>query len=235
MGKFKQRSEAKELMDKLDSGGEEIKQTLQELKIINRWLGGNAVTTNGLKKLLSTSRSISIVDLGCGGGDMLKLMSAWCRKKAYNVKLSGIDANPNIIAYARENTRAYQEINYIAADVFSEKFSELKFDVATATLFCHHVTDQQLIELLRQLKTQAKIGIIINDLHRHWFAYYSILMLTRLFSKSEMVKHDASLSVLRSFRKEDWKKILNAAGIKHFDLRWKWAFRWQLVIYTGLA
>ncbi len=236
MGKFSQRSEALELMDELDSGGEEIKLTLRELKTINRLLGGNYVTTDGLKKLISKrSSSLKIADIGCGGGDMLLIISDWCRNNNIKAELKGVDANPNIIEYAVLNTKDRAEISYLCNDVFSEAFATEKFSIVTATLFCHHFKDDELVHLLKSLRKQASIGIIINDLHRHWFAYHSIKLLTRLFSKSPMVKHDAPLSVLRSFKKSDWQAILSRAGLSHYKIKWKWAFRWQIIIYTGLA
>ena len=75
----------------------------------------------------------------------------------------------------------------------------------------------------------ARKGIVINDLHRHWFAYHSIKVLTRFFSKSKMVRNDAAVSVKRSFRKNEIAKILFKSGIHGFDLSWHWAFRWKVV------
>ncbi|MCR9083850.1 MAG: SAM-dependent methyltransferase, partial [Cyclobacteriaceae bacterium] len=48
---FTQRSTQKEWMDDLECEGEVLEQTLKELKTINRWLGGNHVTTDGIQKL----------------------------------------------------------------------------------------------------------------------------------------------------------------------------------------
>ncbi|HMP98249.1 MAG TPA: methyltransferase domain-containing protein [Cyclobacteriaceae bacterium] len=236
MGKFKHRSYQKELMDELASGGEEIVQTLRELKTINKWLGGNYVTTNGLKKLIKNKTTQPhIADIGCGGGDMLQLMAAWCARQKINASFTGVDANNNIINYAKEHTSAYPQINYLCADVFSDDFLNQKFEIITATLFCHHFTDDELVQLFQSMQKQASLGIVINDLHRHWFAFYAIKVLTKLFSKSKMVINDAPLSVLRSFTRKDIERIMKAAGIQHYSLRWNWAFRWQIIIYTGLA
>jgi 2-polyprenyl-3-methyl-5-hydroxy-6-metoxy-1,4-benzoquinol methylase len=236
MSKFAQRSSELELMDELNSGGEEIKQTLKELKTINRFLGGNHVTTNGLQKLAANSvEQIRIADIGCGGGDILLIISDWCRRHKINSQLIGVDANPNIIEYAKVNTSGRSEINFLCQDVFDPTFAKEKFDIITATLFCHHFKDEDLIALIKSWTRQSTRGVVINDLHRHWFAYYAIQTLTRTFSKSEMVINDAPLSVLRSFSKNDWKKILDMAGISHYTISWKWAFRWQIIIYSGLA
>ncbi|OEK02735.1 SAM-dependent methyltransferase [Roseivirga sp. 4D4] len=229
---FEKRAYEEELMDDLDSGGEIIDQTLRELETINRLLGGNQVTINGLQKLLknhTATKPIVIADLGCGGGDIMILVAKWARKKGYKVELKGYDANPNIIDYARKNCIDYPEISFYTEDIFSDDFKANRFDIVICTLFTHHFKDDQLISIFHQFKTQAKIGVVINDLHRHWFAYHSIKLLTQLFSKSPMVQYDAPLSVRRAFRKNELEKIMASAEINAFSLKWMWAFRWQLI------
>ncbi|WP_111669136.1 methyltransferase domain-containing protein [Algoriphagus litoralis] len=232
MSMFEKRSEKKELMDDLDCSGEELAQTLRELKTINRWLGGNHVTTNGLKKLmdLHPQDSYQIADIGCGGGDMIRIMDQWSKSQKVAVNFLGIDANPNIIELAKVRLADVANVGWRVQNVFEPSFSEEKADIITCTLFTHHFTDSELIALLRSFREKATLGLVINDLHRHWFAFHSIRVLTKLFSKSPMVQHDASLSVLRSFRKSDWERILGAAGIKKYQISWFWAFRWQILI-----
>lgn len=144
----------------------------------------------------------------------------------------GIDANPHIVQYAQAQTK---DITFHTADVCSDTFGNDRADIFVATLFLHHFDDQQLIDLFQKLYRQARIGIVVNDIHRHWFSYHSIKWLTRLFSRSKMVKYDAPLSVRRAFTRADLVSILRAAGIENYFLRWKWAFRWQLVIPKSLA
>src|SRR5690349_8638550 len=99
MPDFSKRSQEIEQMDDLNSSGEIIRQTLKELEFINTWLGGNAVTMSGISKLLKgrdRRKELVIADLGCGGGDMLKLVDRWAQRHGYTVKLVGFDANPNI-------------------------------------------------------------------------------------------------------------------------------------------
>lgn len=226
------RSQQEEIMDDLASSGPVINQTLHELETINTLLGGNYVTLNGLRSLIDdgySNKSIAVADLGCGGGDILRLIAKWGRQKRINLQLVGIDANPNIIRFAEAHT-SENNIRYQGVNIFSDEFRKEKFDVVVSTLFFHHFTSEQLVDFFKQLKDQVSIGIIINDLHRHWFAYYSIKWLTKLFSKSPMVKNDAPLSVARSFRKKDWRDIFEKAGISNYRLRWMWAFRWQVVI-----
>jgi 2-polyprenyl-3-methyl-5-hydroxy-6-metoxy-1,4-benzoquinol methylase len=228
------RSNEVEIMDNLLCQGEVVDQTLRELETINRLLGGNSVTLEGIQKLLTyqTPAHLSIADLGCGGGDILKLVSNWGMKNKIRLTLSGIDANPNIVAFAKRNSEGYPTIKYRALNIFSKEFEETDFDIVTATLFTHHFSDNELISLLTLLRKRTKIGVVINDIHRHWLAYYSIKLITAVFSKSAMVKFDAPLSVLRAFTRKELEALLTAAGISNYTLRWKWAFRWQLIIRT---
>ncbi|MEM7109509.1 MAG: methyltransferase domain-containing protein [Bacteroidota bacterium] len=230
--RFAVRSDEPELMDDLNSDGPVIAQTLRELETINKWLGGNYVTINAIEKLVHSSKAGTwrIVDIGCGGGDILKLIAKWARKRRIDVELIGVDANPNVIAFAEENSTGFSEISYRVIDIFSEQFRTLEADIVTATLFTHHFSDSELIQLFKTIRKQATVGVAINDLHRHWFAYHSINLLTGLFSKSPMVKNDAGVSVLRSFKKEEWEEILKSAGFSAYTLKWMWAFRWQIVI-----
>ena len=74
--------------------------------------------------------------------------------------------------------------------------------------------------------------MVINDLHRHPLAYYSIRLLTQLFSKSPMVKNDGPLSVLRSFQRKELSYLIKTTGFHSFEIEWKWAFRWRVIAYS---
>lgn len=226
---LKDRSEELEIMDDLNVSGPVIAQTLRELNTINKRLGGNQISITAFKKFSRQKEKLVLADLGCGGGDIMAEMAKWSKKNNRRASFVGIDANPHIVGYAKENTQAYPEITYKSINIFSEEFRKQDFDVIHCCLFVHHFTTEELITLFKQFKSQAKSGVIINDLHRHPLAYWSILILTSLFSKSSMVKNDASISVARGFKKRELKNILKEAGIEKYQLSWKWAFRWKLV------
>jgi 2-polyprenyl-3-methyl-5-hydroxy-6-metoxy-1,4-benzoquinol methylase len=228
---FANRSAAVEIMDDLNCHGEVVDQTLRELEFINKWLGGNAVTLDAVDQLTKKigNRTISIADLGCGSGDMLRLLSKWASKKQIKVQLTGIDANPHIIDFAQRRCADHPEITFEAVDIFAPEFKTRTFDIVVGTLFYHHFDSQKLTDFFSDLKQQTRIGIVINDIHRHWLAYYSIKFLTAIFSRSAMVKFDAPLSVLRAFKKKELENILEKSGMSEHTLNWKWAFRWQVI------
>ncbi len=231
MVKLKNRSKDMEIMDDLACEGSVVEQTLRELEVVNSRLGGNNISLEGLSSLLESSNSevVKVADLGCGGGDMLHLFNTWAGKHNKHLELFGIDANPFIIDYARKNLKGVQNVSFKTENVLTKSFSKQKFDIIHCSLFLHHFTDEELVLLFSNFKQQARIGFVVNDLHRHWLAYYSIKLLTILFSKSSMVKFDAPLSVQRAFTRAEIEVILKKAGIANYCLQWKWAFRWQLI------
>ncbi|MFC2188541.1 methyltransferase domain-containing protein [Fulvivirgaceae bacterium LMO-SS25] len=236
MPDFSQRSYQAEIMDDLEAGGEDLLQALRELETINTWLGGHDLTIKGLNKIIAKhpqKKDWVIVDAGCGRGDSLLHIAKWCRAEKLKIQLIGIDANSHIIEEAEKHCRAWPEISFIVLDVFSAEMAKLKADITCCTLFTHHFTKDQLIQLYKQFHQISEIAFLINDLQRHPLAYYSINLLTSLFSKSKMVKNDARLSVLRSFHKNELQELMEKAAIKKFSIKWKWAFRWEVIAWSN--
>ncbi len=227
---LKARSYQEEIMDDLDISGEVVPQTLRELDYINRKLGGNQISLSVFKKLIKNHSIRSVADLGCGGADIVKQMARIAKNHAAQVQFTAIDANPHIIAYAKSNTAECPNIEAKCANIFDKNFQQETFDIIHCCLFLHHFTHEQLVELFTLFAKQAQVAIIVNDLQRHFLAYHSIKLLTRFFSKSYMVRNDAAVSVARGFTKKELVSILQEAGITNYTLRWKWAFRWELVV-----
>ena len=223
-----QRSYQKELMDADDIPFEAMAQTLKELNIVNTRLGGHAITLQGVKKLTENNESLVICEIGCGGGDNLVAIYKNCLKNKISAKFIGIDINPECIAFAKQQ---YPQLpcEWICSDYALTDLSAKQPDIIFSSLFCHHFTDEQLVQMLQWLRRNSKRGFFINDLHRHWLAYYLIKYITKLFSKSYLVKNDASLSVARSFRKKEWEYLFQQAGVTLQSIRWKWAFRWLVI------
>jgi 2-polyprenyl-3-methyl-5-hydroxy-6-metoxy-1,4-benzoquinol methylase len=229
---LRQRSYQKELLDRNDIPFEDIKRNMQELDFINRKLGGHEITLDGIVSLIKNEMNfnskLTVVEIGCGGGDNLRAIRNWAERIHLPVKLQGIDINPECIAYAKSLKRN-RGIEFILSD-YKEVFFKEKPDIIFSSLFCHHFTEAELTTMLKWMQQNSRTGFFINDLHRHWLAYYSIKLLTKLFSNSYLVKNDAPLSVQRGFKRNEWKRIFQEAAIRTFQCKWKWAFRW-LVTY----
>ena len=227
----KYRTDKEELMDDFSIGGDLLRDTLDKLENINRWLGGNLMTVRALKKVLKNhpkEQELTIADIGCGHGDILRDVAKFGRKNGYKMKLIGMDANPTAIAYANELSTEFSELSFKTEDIFSEAFKNRKFDVVLATLFLHHFKEEQLTSFLGNTLKQTKIGIVVNDLHRHKLAYY-LFMLLSVFIKNNMIIEDGLTSVLRGFKRNDLVRISKKLKVKP-QISWKWAFRFQWIL-----
>jgi len=229
---FKQRSYQKELLDEVDIPKELLYQNLKELEFINKYLGGHSISLNGLKEIVNGSKRYNIIDIGCGGGDSLKAIAKWSKKRNYQLHLTGIDLKQDCIIYAQNNCKNYDEISF-RCDDFRTAFSEKEqIDIVHASLFCHHFTESEIVEFIK-LCSDNKAIFLINDLERNPIAYYSIKLLTSLFSKSSLIKNDAPLSVSRGFKKKEWITLLQKAGIKKYTVKNRWAFRHLIIAYPN--
>lgn len=222
-----------ELMDDFSIQGMALRDTLDEIASINRLLGGNSITLKGVQDLLKKipkSEEIIIADIGCGNGDILRMLSDYADKNGWNFKLIGIDANDFTIAYARELSALYPNISYLSEDVFASRFETLHYDIALCTLTLHHFKDEEAIQLMHILKQQANIGVVVNDLHRNALAYRLFQLISYVFRLKAMSKNDGLISILRGFKKEELIGFSKKINSTNYTVRWKWAFRYQWII-----
>lgn len=228
---FRQRSYKKELLDADDIPVKQLYQNLRELEQVNKRLGGINISMKGVKCVMQSSKHVSIADIGCGGGDLLKSAASYAREKAKDISLTGIDIKQDCIAYARSYCEDYPEIELVCGDYKHVLGKDQGVTHVHAALFCHHLNDEEIVELIRFCK-EKKLGLIINDLERHPLAYYSIYIITRLLNGSALVKHDAPLSVLRGFKKIDWYSLFEQAGVQRdrYSVKWQWAFRHLIIM-----
>lgn len=210
----------------------DIKRNMQELNFINTYLGGHAITLSGLKKIIyrqhiAILQEVLICEIGCGGGDNLRAIVAWCKENNIKATFIGIDINADCIGIAKVLSNDLP-VEFIHSDYKDVNFQK-KPGIIFSSLFCHHFTNEELVDMLQWMKTNSAAGFFINDLHRHTIAYHSIKWLSRFFSKSYLIKNDAPLSVARGFTKQEWITLLHDANITQFTIDWKWAFRWLIV------
>lgn len=221
-----------ELMDDFGMQGALLEKALDKIASINKLLGGNQVTRNGVGKLLAevpASRSVSIADMGCGNGDMLRYLADYGKKNRLKLRLTGIDANAHTIKHARSLSRQYDEIKFDCADFYKEAPDE-RYDIILLTLTLHHFTDEEILVLLNRLKKQANIGIVVNDLHRSKTAYYLFRSLCTILQLNEMTRADGLTSILRGFKKRELEQIAEKLGLQKSSIKWKWAYRYQWII-----
>ncbi|MCF6407871.1 methyltransferase domain-containing protein [Chitinophaga filiformis] len=228
-----QRTLAPEIMDDFQMEGQELRDTLDQIAQVNQLLGGNSITLEGVSMLMEDVRpgkEVTIVDIGCGNGDMLRALSRMAHKKGWRVKLVGIDANEYTVKYASVLSAQYPEITYYCMNILGEEFREMQYDIVLCTLTLHHFEDRQIMKLMSLFRRNAAIGIIINDLHRSALAYHLFQLFSRLTGMGRMAKEDGLVSILRGFKRKEIQQLSRKLNFNQYTLRWKWAFRYQWII-----
>lgn len=213
--------------------GEILREALDKIAKINQLLGGNQLTLQGLEKLLlnfNKKTQITIVDVGCGNGDMLRTLAKFGNDNGYNFQLIGIDANDFTVNYAKKLSTAYSNIQFRCEDIFNTTFSNLKYDIVLCTLTLHHFNNQEIEYLLRTFNRNCSIGIVINDLHRSVIAYWLFEILCFVFGLNRMSKQDGLTSILRGFKKLELIELSEIMSFENYSIQWKWAFRYQWII-----
>ncbi len=224
---FLKRKYTPELMDDFTIDDERIEEALAELKIINRWLGGNSTTRSGfnkVSKILPANQVIKILDVGSGASDIILSLGQNFQQK----KIFALDLNKKTCRLAKSKSK---QIEVTCGNILAVPFKQGKFDLVHASLFVHHFGKEEIKKILTTLLALTNRAVIINDIHRSLLALWGIKILTSLFSKSEFVKNDAPLSVKRAFVKKELVEILNELNFHQYKIIKKWAFRWLIIIY----
>ena len=227
------RSNEPEIMDDFNMEGEILRDALDKIASINRLLGGNKVTLQGIELLLTNmekTQEVRILDVGCGNGDMLRVLADYATKNGYKFSLTGIDANDFTIRHAQSLSFNYHNISFRCADIFEEIKQAPGYDIILCTLTLHHFKDQEILDLLGGFKARSNVGIVINDLQRSAIAYYLFIALCWVFGLNKMSRDDGLVSILRGFKKPDLKHYANKLDLTQYRIRWKWAFRYQWII-----
>lgn len=220
-------------MDDFSMSGEELKTSLDKIAWINQILGGNTSVSNAVKSMVKRTESdkeISIVDFGCGNGDMLRALAAMGRKEGLKFKLHGIDANEFTINYGSELSTMYPEISYSCANILHPDFKMNDYDIVLFTLTLHHFSDDEILSLLNKIKAHVRLAVIVNDLERSRLSYILFSWLSSITGLGEMNKNDGKISIKRGFKREDLKLFSQKMNLESYTIQWKWAFRYQWII-----
>ncbi len=192
---------------------EEFRDCLRDLAQLNRFTFAHRPTLRFIASLPTSHASpLHIVDVGCGGGDLLRKIEAWARREGRPVILTGIDLNPCAARAAREFTPIGSEIRWVTGNAYSYE-PDLPIDCVVSSLFTHHLSDSEITRFLLWMETITVRGWFINDLYRAQFSFYGVQLLAAVARWHRFVRHDAPISIRRGFDLPDWMRYLASAGI----------------------
>lgn len=216
-------------MDDLSLDDRRLAHTFDELVRVNRLLGGYEPSLAGLKRLLGERRRLSLLDVGTGGGDFPQRLARWASKRGVELEVLGIDLSPTAVDSARRRCQGSAGIRFERRDLFAMS-GQARFDVVHAALMLHHLDAEHAASGLRRMYELSRLGVVINDLHRHPLAYLGSRIALPLISRSQIIRHDGALSVLRAFRSADLYRLTDQAELPPPELTWHFPFRWRMVI-----
>ena len=227
------RTDLEESMDDFSMDNDGLVTALDDIARINQLLGGNSVTLDGVKTLIKDfpkDQLITIIDFGCGSGDMLRMLSKFGAQNNLKFNLIGIDANEATIRHAEKCSEGFQNITYLAEDIFLYDFSKFSIDIALITLTLHHFKEEGILKIMKVIFNLVKKGIVVNDLQRSKLAYRLFQAIIFIFRLEKMTANDGLISILRGFKRNDLEKFSKDLGFKKHCIKWKWAFRYQWII-----
>ena len=225
---MKQRILTPELMDDPALDLNTLTLALHDVSQVNKLLGGNQVTINGLDYFFNKypQASYTIVDLGCGDGEMLRAVAKFGRKKDVSLKLIGMDINEKSLALAKEKSVEYPEITFLQQDILKLDSDSFSCDIVISTLTMHHFTNEEIVIFLKCFLNLATLGFVINDLHRSSIAYNLFKLYSSFFMRTDLARHDGLISIQRAFKKEELTSLAKKLDVKINIIKWQWAFRY---------
>ena len=212
---FEKRSTELERIDTGDYTPEEYETFLREIAFINRYVGdGRALRRSLLAEIAEKDLAqFSVLDVGCGSGELLRIIAEFAVKSGRNAFLTGIDLNPISSSTTRSESRDFPEIFSVRGDAFQLPFANDAFDYSISSLFFHHLTDAQIPAVLKEMSRVSRRGIFVIDLHRDPVAYIGYKVFCAAFRISPLVRQDGSLSIKKGFRTGELRRLAESAGL----------------------
>jgi hypothetical protein len=213
---FSRRNTLSELIDSSETDLETFRACLIDLTTVNQLTLAYRPTLQFFERLVRSGRlpfdrTITIVDVGSGSGDMLRKIDKWAARRRLKVDLVGVDLNPWSASTAEGLNETGRPIRFITTSVF-DYWPANPIDIVISSLFTHHLDDFSVIEFIAWMEAKARIGWFVNDLHRRRLPFHFFRLLSRALRFHHFVQHDGPVSIARAFSADDWNGFLNNAN-----------------------
>jgi hypothetical protein len=211
------RAEIVEEMDRPDSSQDRLYRTLTQFQLVNRIFSRyrSVLTRSVLQDMANDpSRSYRLADLGAGGCDIARWLIRRCRKRGLRLAISAVEHDPRVARYARAANAGYSEIQVVEADVLNGELWQ-GADYIFANHLLHHLSNEQCIELIRQIDHSGPRQYLLSDLIRSTWAYYGFRLAAPPFFRNSFVVQDGLASIRRGFTLPEVRALLCAAAPVH--------------------
>ena len=224
---FSQRSHRLEHIDTGNYTAEEYESCIGELQLVNRWMGdAHSLKTTLLREVEEKRlKSFSVLDVGAGSGELLRVAATWARQTGRLLRAVGLELNERMSESINEESERFDEISSVRGDALKLPFSDAQFDYVICSLFTHHFVDEQVVRILGEMSRVAKRRIFVIDLHRHPVAYVLYTTLGKLVLHNRLLRHDGALSILRSFKVDELQALAQRAGLRDISVERHFPYR----------
>ena len=207
-----------EMLDEPNADRRGLLKSLSYIRIFNRLLGYDRLIVAQLERFSAgwkPGETIRILDVGTGSADIPLTILQWAQGKGFDVRIIGLDLHPIISAEAAKAAAGHANLKIIRGDAMSLPFDAGSFNYAITSMFLHHLDEQQVVTVLREMNRVSQRGIIASDLLRMRRSYFFVT-LTTLFA-NKMVRHDAKVSIKQAFTKNEILELRDKAGVSYAD------------------
>jgi 2-polyprenyl-3-methyl-5-hydroxy-6-metoxy-1,4-benzoquinol methylase len=204
-----------------------LRATLGDIDLLNAWFGGYALSLSRIRRVaarLPTDRSLVVVDVGGGRGDLAVRVVRWARRRRRRVRVLLVDSDPMVLALARRHTELYPEISLVQADAAALPVRRRAADVAVASLTLHHLDGEAAIGCLASMASVAALAVV-NDLLRTRLSLALVWVTTRALRLHPVSRHDGPLSVRRAYSAAEIAGLAARAGLRARIRRYPWVGR----------
>ena len=228
---FSERHCQPEMMDDPGLDQAEHRRALRALGRVNRLSRSAAITWSGIRPFArdrAESRPLRVLDLACGGGDVVCELTRLAARTSHPLLVDGCDASPVAVDHATRQARSAKNAasRFFSLDVLKDDLPA-GYDVLTCSLFLHHLSREDGKQLLARMAAVSPL-VLVNDLRRTRRGYVLAWLGCRLLSRSPVVHHDGPLSVRAAYTIPEARQLAQDAGLKGAVVSPRWPERFLL-------
>ncbi len=206
------RTDSDELLDLGVGTDEDVKANFDDLRRINRYLGGiSALTRHIYPFLLAHTGTTTLVDIGTGSGDIGTVVTRWAKQHSIHLNMWGIDLSARNLLLTRHESSATE--TRVQADAMDLPFKDGSVDYFISSLFLHHLPPEMVKRLLARTFQAANKGIIMSDLTRGRLPLIAFKLGQPIFARSFLTRHDGVASIRRAYTPDELLHLAQAAGL----------------------
>ena len=219
-----------EIMDQPGLTVERHHHALRGLERINRWSGSVRLFWPALRRLAEeiSPRPLRVLDVGSGGGDVLRQLCRRAQRSGVPLLLQGCDRSAAAVGYAQERADAAgADLRFFAHDVLANDLPD-EYDAVVCSLFLHHFDEGQAITILRRMAAATRGLVLVNDLRRCFTGWLLAHVAGRLLTTSPVVHVDGPRSVAAAWTRAEALHLAERAGLHGATVRRYWPYRFLL-------